>query len=119
MPQYPKLVYKYPYRCLSSKGCVKKKTLLYALWTVKLLVLKTEFKKIDIFRYDSHGFNHPTDPFTIPETHDQGIDEFYVVRERRATVFEFPKLQNCENVGRTCAKIFFSIAYDMCRGIYQ
>ena len=34
----------------------------------------------------------PTNPFTILEPRDQEISKFYVVRERRATDFETPKL---------------------------
>ena len=35
---------------------------------------------------------HPTSPFTILEPQNPWIDEFYVVRERRTTDFEHPKL---------------------------
>ena len=36
--------------------------------------------------------HNPTNPFTILEPHDQEIDEFYLVQERRVTNFEAPKL---------------------------
>ena len=34
----------------------------------------------------------PANPFTILEPEDQGIGEFYVVQERRATDFKAPEL---------------------------
>ena len=37
-------------------------------------------------------YYYPTDPFTISEPYNQEISEFYVVRGRRTTDFEAPKL---------------------------
>ena len=41
--------------------------------------------------------NYPTSPFPISEPPNPWIDDFFVVKERRATDF---KLQNCERARR-------------------